>query len=183
MRKIDFIFYFEVKMRMQTTQSETIIYRVRYMVECSSLGPTRPATPIVWFWKKTRPELEVKNPSLDGKEITSKLSSMWRALSGEEKEPFVKMHLRDTERYEAEKNFSDEPTYKIKIEEVSRTVNRRVSALESLDFSEKTCNKNYDYTAIQILYDTFPPSSPEELMAINRQGKKRAVEFLFEEDI
>lgn len=69
-------------------------------------------------------------------------------------------------------------------------VNRRVKKLRELDFREDGCTSGgsgycdgfyQQYTAIRVL-STTPPSSPEELRAINRGGKKRAMNLVMSED-
>ncbi|CAI2370029.1 unnamed protein product [Moneuplotes crassus] len=69
--------------------------------------PKCACSPFFYFHKQRRVEIEEENPTLDHKEIIDKLGAEWRALSDEQKKPFVELSKQDELRYEREKKEFD----------------------------------------------------------------------------
>jgi len=61
--------------------------------------PKRSKSSYLFYTLDKRPEVMEKYPGIDGKEILIRLGKMWRKTSYEEREPYEKMYLADSERY------------------------------------------------------------------------------------
>ncbi|CAI2367157.1 unnamed protein product [Moneuplotes crassus] len=70
-------------------------------------GPIRAWPPFFYFHKQRRGEIKEENPTLNHREIVAKLGAEWRALSDEQKKPFVELSKQDELRYEREKEGFD----------------------------------------------------------------------------
>ena len=67
-------------------------------------GPKRPKSSYLYFCDKMREVVKQENPEMGGKEITIELGARWKALTEEDKVPYISLQATDKERYESEKN-------------------------------------------------------------------------------
>lgn len=64
--------------------------------------PRKPKTAFIFFNLKFRTKLKEAEPTLTIPETAKRLGAMWRELTDQEKEPYVKMHAEDKIRYQKE---------------------------------------------------------------------------------
>jgi len=67
-------------------------------------GPKRPKSSYLYFCDKMREVVKQDNPEMGGKEITIELGARWKALTEDDKAPYIALQATDKERYESEKN-------------------------------------------------------------------------------
>jgi len=65
--------------------------------------PKRAWPPFFFFQEARREGLKEENPTLNHKEIVSKLGEEWRTLTDEQKRPYVNKSAEDQKRYDKEK--------------------------------------------------------------------------------
>jgi len=65
-------------------------------------APKRPKTAYIFYCSDQRAKVKEEDPSLKFGDIAKKLSSQWKEMSEEEKDPYVKMAQQDKERYQKE---------------------------------------------------------------------------------
>jgi hypothetical protein len=66
-------------------------------------GPKRAWPPFFFFQEQRREDLKKENPTLNHKEIVSKLGAEWRTFNDAQKQPFVEKSVHDQKRYDREK--------------------------------------------------------------------------------
>ena len=80
----------------------------------------------VFFSSSMRAETLASNPSLSFGEISKLLSPQWKALSIEERQPFVDLYVADKERYVQEKaNLSDEQKKMLRLHIRSKNLKKK----------------------------------------------------------
>jgi len=65
-------------------------------------APKKPSSGFMWFSKETRPKIKEKNPAATFGELGKLIGEAWRAMSEDDKKPFMKKAEEDKERYKAE---------------------------------------------------------------------------------
>jgi len=65
-------------------------------------APKKPSSGFMWFSKETRPKIKEKNPSASFGDLGKLIGAEWRAMSDEQKTPFLKQAEVDKERYKAD---------------------------------------------------------------------------------
>ena len=73
-------------------------------------GPKRPTQAYIFFCKAQRDVVKQENPNMNGKNVTAELGARWKALTDEEKKPYVALGDEDKKRYEAEKSSAEPQT-------------------------------------------------------------------------
>lgn len=68
----------------------------------TSDGPKRPTTSFMYFSKEMRSTIKEENPDASFGEIGKLVGAAWRELDEDEKEKYIKMNLKDKERYASE---------------------------------------------------------------------------------
>merc|ERR1712244_125694 len=63
-------------------------------------APKRPMTSYLLFTKAIRADVKEENPEMKTTEITKEMGRRWKALSEEEKEPYVKEAAKLKKKYE-----------------------------------------------------------------------------------
>lgn len=71
--------------------------------KAGSNGPKRAWPPFFFYQETRREDLKKENPTLNHKEIVSKLGEEWRTLTEAQKQPYVDKSVEDQKRYEVEK--------------------------------------------------------------------------------
>ena len=66
-------------------------------------GPKRPTQAYIFFCKSQRDVVKRENPDMNGKNVTAELGARWKALSEDEKKPYLALVEEDKKRYESEK--------------------------------------------------------------------------------
>ena len=66
-------------------------------------GPKRPTQAYIFFCKSQRDVVKRENPDMNGKNVTAELGARWKALSEDEKKPYLALVEEDKKRYENEK--------------------------------------------------------------------------------
>lgn len=65
-------------------------------------APKHPISSFLFFSFEKRKELRENHPEWSISEVSKELGSMWRAMSAEEKQPYVEKAERDVRRYREE---------------------------------------------------------------------------------
>lgn len=76
--------------------------------KAGSNGPKRAWPPFFFYQETRREDLKKENPTLNHKEIVSKLGEEWRTLTEAQKQPYVEKSVEDQKRYEVEKKHYQE---------------------------------------------------------------------------
>ena len=66
-------------------------------------GPKRPTQAYIFFCKSQRDVVKRENPDMNGKNVTAELGARWKALSEDDKKPYLALVEEDKKRYESEK--------------------------------------------------------------------------------
>jgi len=66
-------------------------------------GPKRATTAFFFYTADIRPQVKEENPGLSVGELAKIHGKMWKALSDEDKAPYLEKNKKDKERYEKEK--------------------------------------------------------------------------------
>ena len=139
--------------------------------------PKKPLTAFMCFSMVRRPQIKEETPELSFTEIGKKLGEDWRALSDEQKVPYLERHAEDKARYEEEKaNYVPDPRYDKKSKRKDPNKPKRAMSAylyfcnahrESVksEFPEKTM------TAVQkILAERWKSTSEEDRIPYTKQA-------------
>jgi hypothetical protein len=72
-------------------------------------GPKRALTPFMYFNKANRCKVLEKNPGIAFGDIAKELGTMWKAMSEEDKAPYMKEAGEDKDRYAREVKGLEKP--------------------------------------------------------------------------
>ncbi|KAL0205023.1 hypothetical protein P9112_000330 [Eukaryota sp. TZLM1-RC] len=71
----------------------------------TEITPKKPLTPWIYFTMETRPIIHNEMPELNNNDILPEISLRWKAMTEEEKLPYVEKALKDKERFAEETKY------------------------------------------------------------------------------
>lgn len=83
-------------------------------------GPKKGLSSYIFFCKEYRLKVKEENPDMSAKDITSELGKLWRNMSESDKKPYIKLAVKDKNRYEDEKSEKPEKLKKSSKKNVSK---------------------------------------------------------------